>query len=66
MKFNTTLYLHCERDGETDFFPSLHHMVKLGHHGLSRFNMFQMEMVVGQIGFGDNSTYPQTLTAREA
>ncbi|NLN05795.1 MAG: aminopeptidase P family protein [Clostridiaceae bacterium] len=49
------------RDGmsETDFLSELYmHMVKLGHHGLSRFNMFQMEMVIGQIGFGDNSTYP--------
>jgi Xaa-Pro aminopeptidase len=33
-------------------------MVKGGHHGLSRFGMFQMEMVIGQIGFGENSIYP--------
>lgn len=44
---------------ETDFLAELYmHMVKLGYHGLSRFNMFQMEMVIGQAGFGDNSTYP--------
>ncbi|NCC77038.1 MAG: aminopeptidase P family protein [Clostridia bacterium] len=33
-------------------------MVKLGHHGLSRFAMPQIEMVVGQIGFGESSLYP--------
>jgi len=33
-------------------------MLKLGHHGVSRFSMFQMEMPVGQIGFGENSIYP--------
>jgi Xaa-Pro dipeptidase len=31
---------------------------KAGHHGLSRFAMFQMEMVLGQAGFGENSIYP--------
>ncbi len=33
-------------------------MVKAGHHGMTRFSMFQMEIVVGQIGFGENSLYP--------
>jgi Xaa-Pro dipeptidase len=33
-------------------------MVKGGHHGMTRFSMFQMEIVVGQIGFGENSLYP--------
>jgi Xaa-Pro aminopeptidase len=33
-------------------------MVKSGHHGMTRFSMFQMEIVVGQIGFGENSLYP--------
>lgn len=33
-------------------------MLKAGHHGLSRFSMFQMEMVIGQIGFGEDSLYP--------
>ncbi|MBN2352402.1 MAG: aminopeptidase P family protein [Spirochaetales bacterium] len=33
-------------------------MVKGGHHGLTRFSMFQAEMVVGQIAFGENSLYP--------
>ena len=33
-------------------------MVKLGHHGVSRFSMFQLEMIVGQVGFGESSIYP--------
>lgn len=33
-------------------------MVKAGHHGMTRFSMFQLEIVVGQIGFGENSLYP--------
>ncbi len=33
-------------------------MIKLGHHGVSRFSMPQLEMVVGQIGFGESSIYP--------
>jgi len=30
-------------------------MVKLGYHGVSRFAMFQTEMILGQMGFGTNS-----------
>lgn len=33
-------------------------MVELGHQGICRFSMFQTEMVVGQIGFGESSIYP--------
>ncbi|MCL2754598.1 MAG: Xaa-Pro peptidase family protein [Oscillospiraceae bacterium] len=33
-------------------------MLALGHHGVSRFSMFQMHMVIGQLGFGENSLYP--------
>ncbi|MDR1690039.1 MAG: Xaa-Pro peptidase family protein [Clostridiales bacterium] len=33
-------------------------MIGLGYHGLSRFGSFQTEMIVGQIGFGENSVYP--------
>jgi len=33
-------------------------MVAEGHHGISRFGMFDTEMIVGQIGFGENSIYP--------
>lgn len=33
-------------------------MVEKGHHGVSRFGMFDTEIVVGQIGFGQSSIYP--------
>jgi Xaa-Pro dipeptidase len=33
-------------------------MVKEGHQGIVRFGMFDTEIVVGQIGFGDSSIYP--------
>jgi Xaa-Pro aminopeptidase len=33
-------------------------MVKEGHHGIVRFGMFQTEIEVGQLGFGDSSIYP--------
>lgn len=44
---------------ETDLTADLYAaMVKQGHHGVSRFSMFQMEMIVGQLAFGTNSLYP--------
>ncbi|MCL1900884.1 MAG: Xaa-Pro peptidase family protein [Firmicutes bacterium] len=44
---------------EFDFAVELYYqMVKWGHHGVSRFNMFQMEIVGGQFGFSENSLYP--------
>ncbi len=33
-------------------------MVEEGHHGLARFAMFQTEILLGQIGFGESSIYP--------
>lgn len=57
----TTIVPSILKEGmsETDFFGQLYHeMVKLGYQGLSRFSMFQMEMIIGQMGFGDNSIYP--------
>lgn len=33
-------------------------MIKEGHHGLARFSMFDTEMVLGQISFGQGSIYP--------
>lgn len=33
-------------------------LLEEGHHGLSRFSMFDTEMLLGQIGFGENSIYP--------
>ncbi|HOJ47332.1 MAG TPA: Xaa-Pro peptidase family protein [Bacillota bacterium] len=35
-----------------------HEMMKLGHHGITRFFMFQNEMGIGQIGFGESGLYP--------
>lgn len=33
-------------------------MVREGHQGIVRFGMFQTEIEVGQLGFGDSSIYP--------
>lgn len=33
-------------------------MLEEGHQGVARFNMFDTEMMVGQIGFGESSLYP--------
>jgi Xaa-Pro dipeptidase len=33
-------------------------LVSEGHDGIIRFNMFDLEMVVGQLGFGESSIYP--------
>ncbi len=33
-------------------------MLKLGHQGVSRFNSYQTEMIIGQIAFGTNSLFP--------
>ena len=44
---------------EAEFVGKLYHkMIELGYHGVSRFSMFQTEMVVGQVGFGESSLYP--------
>jgi len=44
---------------EADFAFELYALlVKEGHQGHVRFGMFDTEMVVGQIAFGDNSLYP--------
>lgn len=44
---------------EADFTATLYReMVAIGYQGLSRFSRFQTEMIVGQIGFGDNSIFP--------
>ena len=41
---------------EADFLAdAFREMYRLGYHGISRFAMFQTEMVIGQIGFGDAS-----------
>jgi len=33
-------------------------MVEEGHQGISRFSMFDTEMVIGHICFGESSIYP--------
>ena len=33
-------------------------MIREGHHGVTRFGMFDTEMFLGQIGFGESSIYP--------
>jgi Xaa-Pro dipeptidase len=33
-------------------------MIEEGHHGIARFGMFDTEMVLGHIGFGQSSIYP--------
>ena len=33
-------------------------MISEGHHGVTRFGMFDTEMVLGQLGFGESSMYP--------
>ena len=33
-------------------------MIKQGYQGVTRFSMFQIEAIIGQVGFGDNSAYP--------
>lgn len=33
-------------------------MVEKGHHGITRFGMFDTEMILGHVGFGDSSIYP--------
>ena len=33
-------------------------MIEEGHHGLSRFGMFDTEMILGNVCFGESSVYP--------
>lgn len=55
---NTVPALFREGVSEADFVAELYEkMVKCGHHGVSRFSMFQTEMVVGQVGFGESSLF---------
>jgi Xaa-Pro aminopeptidase len=44
---------------EADFATDLYAlMVKEGYHGVSRFNMLDVQAVLGQVGFGVSSIYP--------
>ena len=44
---------------EVTLFSSLYEkMLEAGYHGLARFSMHQVEMALGQFGFGTNAIYP--------
>ncbi|MDG5800588.1 Xaa-Pro peptidase family protein [Marinilabiliaceae bacterium ANBcel2] len=46
---------------EAEFAADLYKaMIEEGHMGTARFNMFDTEMLIGQIGFGDSSIIPTT------
>lgn len=48
-----------ENMSEADLMAEIYaQMIRLGYHGVSRFGMFQLEMVAGQLGFGESSLYP--------
>jgi Xaa-Pro aminopeptidase len=44
---------------EAEFACDLYsHMVREGHQGIVRFGMFNVDIAVAQLGFGENSIYP--------
>ncbi len=46
---------------ELDFCAEIYErMLKMGHHGYSRFAKFQTDIIVGQFCFGENSLYPSS------
>lgn len=56
---NTVPSLLYEGISEAEFVGVLYaEMMKLGHQGLNRFFMFQTEMGIGQVAFGESSVYP--------
>ena len=59
LMISTVPQLLQEGISEAEFTAELYEkMVKKGHQGITRFSMFQTEMIVGQIGFGESSLYP--------
>ncbi len=51
--------LMCEGMSEAEFGCDLYRlMVSEGHEGTVRFAMFNVDIAVGQLGFGENSLYP--------
>ena len=51
--------LLVEGMNEVDLAMALYHaLIDEGHHGVARFGMFNTEMLLGQIGFGESSLYP--------
>lgn len=44
---------------EVDFVTELYSvMLREGHHGVARFAMFETDLGIGQVGFGESSIYP--------
>lgn len=51
--------LLVEGMNEVDLAMALYQaLINEGHHGIARFGMFNTEMLLGQIGFGESSLYP--------
>ena len=51
--------LLCEGMSEVDLAGALYAQMLLeGHHGVARFGMFDTEMAIGHIAFGESSLYP--------
>lgn len=49
----------CEGMSEVDLAGALYAQMLLeGHHGVARFGMFDTEMAIGHIAFGESSLYP--------
>lgn len=38
-------------------------LLERGHHGVTRFNMFDSEMILGLVGFGDSSIHPSVFNS---
>ncbi|MDD4164235.1 MAG: Xaa-Pro peptidase family protein [Eubacteriales bacterium] len=56
---NVVPTLLFEGISEAEFVGELYsELMKRGHQGLTRFSMFQTEMGIGQVAFGENSLYP--------
>lgn len=52
-------HILCEGMSEANLAAKLFTvLVDEGHHGLTRFGMFDTEIVVGHVGFGESSLYP--------
>jgi Xaa-Pro dipeptidase len=52
-------YLLLEGMSEVDLAGELYaEMLKAGHHGVARFGMFDTEIALGHIAFGESSIYP--------
>jgi Xaa-Pro aminopeptidase len=51
--------LLCKGMSEVDLVGSLYaEMLRAGHHGVARFGMFDTEIAIGHIAFGESSLYP--------